>query len=152
MGKISIKNVSSATVVLTCENLRFRRELTPNRQINVDAETYEELAFEPGNQVLISNGFLKITTEKEEDKELIEDTSSTNYTVMSYDEVRKIYEDKDYSTFTKAIKDASQATKENFIKAAIDMNVVDNGFTALIKKYCNVDVIQAITLKRQTEI
>ena len=44
MDQVSIKNVSSATVVLSVPELKFRRELVPGRTIFVSKEDYKELS------------------------------------------------------------------------------------------------------------
>lgn len=153
MSKFSIKNVSTANTVLVCENLRFRRELAPNRSLNnLDQETFEELCAEPGIQVMIANGFLKVKADDEAGQEIIKESAAeADREVLSYDEVKEIFANKDYTKFTKTIANATPATKDNFVRAAVEMKIVDNGFTALIKKYCGVDVMQAITIDSQTE-
>ena len=37
------------------------------------------------------------------------------------------------------------------VKLAVEMDITSPGFTALLKKYCDVDVIQAIAYKHQAE-
>lgn len=147
MSKVSITNISTANIVLSCNNINFRRDLAPRRTLTVDKEVFDELAFESGIQTMISYGFLKVTG----DEEAVDAVRSEREdSILSYDEAKKVLEDKDYTKFTKIIKTAPQATKDNFVKAAIDLNVIDNGFTALIQKYCGVDVFKAIDMKRQT--
>lgn len=147
MGKINIKNVSTATTVLVCDSLRFRRELIPGRAINIDSEVFEELSFEPGVQVLISQGFLRVTGDEETETIVKEVVPVVDKKVLSYDEIKEIFQKKDYIKFAKTIPEASHATKDNMVKCAIENNVTDNAFTNLIKKYCGVDVLKAITLR-----
>ena len=58
MSKVSITNISTANVVLSCNNINFRRDLAPRRTLTVDKEVFDELAFESGIQTMISYGFL----------------------------------------------------------------------------------------------
>ena len=60
-------------------------------------------------------------------------------------------EDRDITAFAKFIPTAGIAEKETVVKYAVNNNVTDNAFTALIKKYCGVDVINAIAIKHQAE-
>ena len=148
MGKVSIKNISSATTVLTCDSLRLRRELIPGRAISLDSESFEELSFEPGVQTMIDQGFIKVTPVDEETKDALSGViSESKHTIYSYDEAKEIISKKDYTKFAQALPKASSATKDNFVKAAIELNAVDNAFVELIKKYCGVDVLKAITLR-----
>ena len=148
MGKVSIKNISSANTVLTCDSLRLRRELFPGRSITLDSESFEELSIEPGIQIMIEQGFIRVTPEDEETKASLNGViSESNRIIYSYDEAKEIISKKDYTKFAQALPKASSATKDNFVKAAIELNAVDNAFVDLIKKYCGVDVLKAITLR-----
>ena len=53
--------------------------------------------------------------------------------------------------FAKFIPNAAEAEKETAVKLAIEKGITNSGFTALIKKYCGVDVISAINMKHQAE-
>lgn len=148
MGKVSIKNISSATTVLTCDSLRLRRELIPGRAISLDSESFEELSFEPGVQTMIEQGFIKVTPVDEETKDALSGVlSESNYSICSYEEVKEILSSKNYTKFAQTLPKASPATKDSFVKAAIELNAVDSAFVDLIKKYCGVDILKAITLR-----
>ena len=62
-----------------------------------------------------------------------------------------MFEKKDYSKFAKFLPNATMAEKDTVVKLAVDNGITDGGFTALIKKYCGVDVISALNIKRQAE-
>jgi hypothetical protein len=151
MGQVQVKNVSSATVVITAPDVRLRRDLAPGRTISLSTEEFEELSFDPGIQSILRAGYLKVTGKDEESKKIVEDAveQPADETVLSVEQIRKIYTDSDVTTFAKTIANASPATRETMVKLAVEMNVTLPAFTALIKKYCNVDVIQAITYARQ---
>ena len=120
MGKITLKNISSATVVVgTSDGTMRSRSLAPNRVITLTPTEYEDLMYEPGVQNMIRGGYIKIDGVAE-DRAVIE--TPTN--VMSRDEIIKMLNNRD---------------------------ITDNAFTALIKKYCGIDVIQAISVKHQAE-
>jgi hypothetical protein len=151
MGQIQVKNVSSATVVITAPDVRLRRELVPGRTVGLTSEEFEELSFDPGMQNLLRAGYLKVTGKDEEAKELVQDAVSQAQegAILSVEEIRKIYANSDITTFAKTIANASPATRETMVKLAVEMNITLPAFTALIKKYCDVDVIQAIAYAHQ---
>jgi len=66
-------------------------------------------------------------------------------------EIEEMMAKRDIVAFAKYIPNASPAAKDVIVSYAVNNNVVDNAFTALIKKYCDVDVISAISIKRQSE-
>lgn len=137
---IKVKNVGSSTVIILCTDLRFRRKLMPGREVALTKEVYDELSFDTGFQTLVQVGSLRVSGAETEDSEVI----VSDKTVLSREEIKEIFEKKDYSKFAKEIKDASPATKESVAAVAVEMRVVDNGFVTLINKYCNMDLLSAI--------
>ena len=137
---IKVKNVGSSTVIILCTDLRFRRKLMPGREVALTKEVYDELSFDTGFQTLVQVGSLRVSGAETEDSEVI----MSDKTVLSREEIKEIFEKKDYSKFAKEIKDASPATKESVAAVAVEMRVVDNGFVTLINKYCNMDLLSAI--------
>ena len=148
MAKITLKNISSATVVIGSTNggVLRSRSLAPNRVITLTPSEYEDLMYEPGVQNMIRGGYIKIDG-VQEDRAVIE--TPTN--VMEKDDIIKMIENKDITAFAKYIQVAPSAAKDTIVQYVVDHNITDNAFTALIKKYCGVDVIQAIAVKHQAE-
>ena len=147
MAKITLKNISSATVVIGSTNgTMHSRSLAPGRVITLTPTEYEDLMYEPGVQNMIRGGYIKIDGVQEE-RAVIE--TPTN--VKEKDEIIKMIENKDITAFAKYIQIAPSAAKETMVQYVVDNNITDNAFTALIKKYCGVDVIQAISVKHQAE-
>ena len=145
---ITIKNVSTATVVISAPDIKFRRDLIPGRVIKLEKQDYENLNFDPGFQSLVAGGFIKIEGVAEDQK-----TEEIKMTVVAeVDKIKKMFEDKDYDGFTKLVKKASVATRDNITETAVAMGVTDATFVELIKKYCKgFDVIGAINFKHQAE-
>ena len=145
---ITIKNVSTATVVISSPEIGFRRDMVPGRTIRLEKKEYEDLSFDPGFQALIAGGFIKLDG-LEEDK-MPEEAKTV--VIADVDKVKKMFEDKDYDGFTKLIRKASAATKDTITETAVAMGVTDAGFVDTIKKYCEgCDVIGAINFKHQAE-
>ena len=153
MSQVQVKNVSSATVIITAPDVNLRRELIPGRVIPLSKADFEELSFDPGMQNLLRAGYLQIKGMDEEAKQVVADAvqQADDASVLTVDEIRKIYEGKNVTKFAKVIAKASPATRDTMVKLAVEMDVTSPGFTALLKKYCDVDVIQAIAYKHQAE-
>lgn len=145
-NKISIKNTSTSTVVIAAISNEFpRREIAPSRELHLSEEQYEELAYDAGFQALVDGGFLKISGLSEEVTSAALGVNEVEQAKLTVEEARKIYSDKDYTSFTKVIQNASPAAKQVLTETAVAMKVTDNGFVQLLKKYCNYDVIEAIS-------
>ena len=147
MSKITLKNISSATVVVGSPNSNVKsRSLAPNRIITLTPEEYEDLMYEPGVQNMIRGGYIKIGG-VEEDREVIE----TPRNVKEKDEIIKMIDARDITGFAKYIKIAPSAAKDTIVQYVVDNNITDNAFAALIKTHCGIDVINAIAVKHQAE-
>lgn len=144
---IKIKNISSYTLYVIAPDFKFHRKLMPNREVGVSQEIYDELTFDNGFEKLVRNGSLKVTGVDETVSEVI----NVPFETLSPAEIKKIYEDKDYAKFTKVIQKASPATKESMVSVAVDMRISDSAFVTLIKKYCDVNIIEAISVQVQAE-
>ena len=144
---IKVKNISNYTIYVIAADYNFHRKLYPGREISVTQEVYDELTFDLGFEKLVRGGALKVTGVNEEVSEVIE----VPYETLTPAEIKKIFEEKDYAKFTKAIQNASPATKESIVAVAVDNRISDNAFISLIKKYCGVNVIEAISVQVQAE-
>ena len=139
---IKVKNISSAFVVLTLPDLRFRRELMPGREIPVSEEEYETMMFDPGINILVQNHFISFSGVEEEKQVVVEESST--YDVKA---IKEMLEKQDITAFAKFIPNAAPAEKDTVVQLAVDMGITNGGFVTLIKKYCDVDVISAINTK-----
>ena len=145
MGKITVKNISSAFVVISAPEIKFRRELVPGRTIPLTTEEYNDLVFEPGFENLVTGGYIKVEGVEEDQ------TSFEAPDTYSAEEIRSMLEARDITRFAQFIPNAPDAAKESAVQIAVELGVTDNAFVALIKKYCGVDVIDAISRKHQLE-
>ena len=146
MSKITVKNISSGTVVLAVPEIKFNRILSPGRVVPVSQEEYDDLLFDPGVQTLVRAGYIKFFGVDQ--GEAIEVKANS---IKEKSEIEEMMAKRDIVAFAKYIPNASPAAKEVIVNYAVANNVTDNAFTALIKKYCDVDVINAIAIKRQSE-
>jgi len=143
---ITVKNISSATVVLTVPDLRFRRELVPGREIPISQEEYDTMMFDPGISVMIQDHTILFSGVEDDKKVTVEDSKIYEPSV-----IKKMLEDEDITAFAKFIPTAAPAEKDAVVQLAVNMGITNSGFVALIKKYCDVDVISAINTKHLVE-
>ena len=147
MSKITLKNISSATVVVGSTNGTIHsRSLAPGRVITLTPTEYEDLMYEPGIQNMMRGGYIRIDGVNE-DRAVIETPSN----VLEKDSIIKMIENRDITSFARYIKVAPSAARDTIIQYIVDNNITDNAFAALIKTYCDIDVIQAIAVKHQAE-
>lgn len=146
MSNIQIKNTSSATVVLSIPELRFRRELVPGRVIGVSKEEYEEMSFDPGFNTMVRDHYITVTG-VDESEAVVE----SNESVFDEKAIAKMFDEQNVTAFAQFIPTAAPAEKETVVKLAVEKGITNGGFTALIQKYCGVDVIGAINTKHLAE-
>ena len=144
MNKLTIKNISTATVSIISD--KFRRELVPGREVPINRAIYDDLMFDPGFNNLIKGHYIAINGLTEEESVLAPEEN-----VYDVAAIGQMFDKKDYTTFAKFIPTATAAEKDTVIELAINKGITDNGFTALIKKYCDIDVVSAINQKHQSE-
>lgn len=142
---ITIKNISSATVVIALPDLHFRRELVPGREVPIKQEEYEAMVFDPGVATMIHDHFIVVNGV--EDQTLEKEASN----VFDTNAIRTMLEKQDITAFAKFIPTAAPAEKDTVAKLAVELGITNSGFAALIKKYCDVDIINAISVKHQLE-
>lgn len=146
MSKVTLTNISTATVVISVPDLHFRRELMPGRSVALERNEFDELIFDPGVDGLVNQHFLKVDG-LEEDERPVVDASP----IFSSREIEQMMIKNDITAFAKFIPTAQQAEKDAVVQIAIDNGITNPAFSALIKKYCDVDVISAINMKHQLE-
>lgn len=145
MSEIMIKNISSATVVLAFPEMRFNRSLVPGRAVPISKEIYDEILFDPGMQNMIRGGYIKIEGLDDGEK-VIEDAN-----VLEKSAIEDMIAKRDITAFAKFIPTATLAEKETIVQYVVNNNITDNAFAALIKKYCQVDVVSAIAMQHQAD-
>ena len=142
---IRIKNISTNLVSLYLPNVHFNRELMPGREIPVSPEEYEEMTFDTGFMSLVNGHYIKINgVEEDQQVEVVEN-------VFEASEIEKMLVKGDVTAFAKFIPHATDAEKESAVTLAVEHKITNAGIVALIKKYCDIDVIQAIAAKHDAE-
>ena len=142
---IRIKNVSTSLISLYVPAIKLNRELTPGRVINISADEYDELTFDPGFMALVNGHYIVI--EGLEDNQKVSDVGP----VFDASHIQKMLVDNDVTAFAKFIPHATEAEKESAVTLAVEHKITNSGIVALIKKYCDVDVINAINMKHDAE-
>ena len=142
---IRIKNVSTSLVSLYVPSIRLNRELTPGRVIPVSQEEYEELTFDPGFMALVNGHYIVIEGVSEEQQ--VTEVGP----VFEASKIQQMLLKNDVTAFAKFIPNATEAEKESAVTLAVEHKITNSGIVALIKKYCDVDVIDAIAKKHDAE-
>ena len=142
---IRIKNVSTSLVSLYVPSIKLNRELTPGRSIPVTEEEYDELTFDPGFTALVDGHYIVV-------EGITEDQQVANVgPVFEASKIQKMLLENNITEFAKFIPKATEAEKESAVTLAVEHKITNQGFVTLIKKYCDVDVIDAIAKKHDAE-
>ena len=142
---IRIKNVSTSLVSLYVPSIRLNRELNPGRSIPVTDEEYEELTFDPGFMALVNGHYIVIEGVAEEQQ--VAEVGP----VFDASKIQNRLLNNDVAGFAKFIPNATEAEKESAVTLAVEHKITNSGIAALIKKYCDVDIIKAIAVKHDAE-
>lgn len=142
---IRIKNVSTSLVSLYAPSIKLNRELTPGRVIPITEEEYEELTFDPGFLALLNGHYLVV--EGLDKSQQVAEVGP----VFDANKINDMLIKNDVTAFAKFIPTATEAEKESAVTLAVEHKITNAGIVALIKKYCNVDIISAIAMKHDAE-
>lgn len=142
---ITLKNVSSTNVWLEVPSMRLSRELIPGRKIAITQENYEDLTADPGIIALLRGHY--IAFEGLDENEVVEEVGK----VFDHKQIEEMLVKGDITAFAKFIPNATSAEKESAVKYAIAHKITNNAIVALIKKYCDVDIINAINVAHDAE-
>lgn len=145
MSRITVKNVSTSMVSLFAPAIKLNRELTPGREIPLTQEEYEELTFDPGFMALVNGHYIVVKGVAEEEQ------VSVVSNVYDKDMIEKMLITNNVTAFAKFIPNATVAEKESAVTLAVEHKITNAGIAALIKKYCDVDIINAINAKHDSE-
>lgn len=141
MDKITIKNISNATVSLFVPEIKLNRDLIPGRSIAIERDTYNDLTFDPGFNSLVKTHYLSIEGIEENDEvEVIKN-------VYTKDDINKMLDTLDITAFAKFIPTAAPAEKETVVDLAVEKKITNSAIVTLIRKYCGRDVIELINMK-----
>ena len=142
---IKIRNASTSIVSLYVPSIKLNRELIPGREIPVSQEEYEELTFDPGFMALVNGHYIVIEGVAKEQQ--VADVGP----VFDASHIKKMLLDNDVAAFAKFIPHATDAEKESAITLAVEQKITNSGIVGLIKKYCDVDIINAINMQHDAE-
>lgn len=146
MDKITIKNISNATVSLYVPEIKLNRDLIPGRAISINREEYDDLTFDPGFNSLVKAHYLSVEGIEENDEvEVVKN-------VFTKEDINKMLDNQDITAFAKFIPTAAPAEKETVVDLAVEKGITNSGFVTLIKKYCGRDVIELINMRHQEEV
>ena len=142
---IKITNVSTSLVSLYVPEIKLNRDLVPGRTIMVTPEEYEELTFDTGFNALARGHYIRIDgVDENKQVEIIKN-------VVDARTIESMLVKGDVTAFAKFIPNATEAERESAVTLAVEHKITNAGIIALIKKYCDVDVISAIAMRHEAE-
>ena len=142
---ITLRNASTSIVSLFVPSIKMNRELTPGRKVPISQEEYQELTYDPGFMALVRGHYIVI--EGIDEEQAVEEVGQ----VFDQKEIERMLLTNDITGFAKFIPNATTAEKESAVTLAIQHKITNNAIVALIKKYCDVDVINAINVAHDAE-
>lgn len=145
MEKVTITNISNATVSLFVPEIKLNRELVPGRSIVIEKDMYNDLVFDTGFNSLVNGHYLKVEGLEEDEKVEVE------LPTYSKADISKILDELDITAFAKFIPTAAPAEKETVVDLAVEKGITHSAIVQLIKKYCGRDIIDLINMRHQEE-
>lgn len=142
---ITLRNASTSIVSLFAPSIKMNRELTPGRKVPISQEEYQELTYDPGFMALVRGHYIVIEGINEE--QAVEEVGP----VFDQKNIEHMLLTNDITGFAKFIPNATIAERESAVALAIQHKITNNAIVALIKKYCDVDVINAINVAHDAE-
>lgn len=153
--RVNIKSMSSGIISINLPDLRFKREWPrKGAVVAVERDILKEAIYDPGVEYIFTNGLLYIEDmdfKKEvglepEDAEkpvniipLDEKTMQRYLTVMPVKELEKALDELNYEQ------------KRILVTYAIEKELVSMDRVDLIKEKCGVDLLKAVSQKKQNE-
>lgn len=153
--KVLIKNLTNHSVGFGCANFPNHYEFGPGQIIPVKWEHLEDAGYTKGLRYLFENTYLKIMPETENYEEIMEDLQLTHLkevidNSLSYEEVKKILNTNPLSTqyglIKKQLNEGTITTKENFAKAAIELEIRDYVVNNAVKQSTGIDILKTLEL------
>jgi hypothetical protein len=154
---MTIKNVSNSTVVIVLPDCNFRKEMRPGGFAILDQVQENCFNTDPGCLELVENGFLiesdvSAAMEKRKIAEMLIPTGGdAKFITITPNEIDTFFKTATIEQFTKALVKGSPATKDLISTHAVKICENNPARVALIKKYCQVDPIQAYALMHSEE-
>lgn len=142
---ITLRNASTSIVSLFAPSIKMNRELTPGRKVPISQEEYQELTYDPGFMALVRGHYIVI--EGIDEEQAVEEVGP----VFDQKNIEHMLLTNDITGFAKFIPNATVAERESAVALAIQHKITNNAIVTLIKKYCDVDVINAINVAHAAE-
>ena len=142
---ITLRNASTSIVSLYVPHIKMNRELIPGRKVPITQEEYEELTFDPGFMALVRGHYIAI--EGVDKEQAVEEVGP----VVDQKMIEQMLLKGDVTAFAKFIPHATSAEKESAVTLAIQHKITNNAIVTLIKKYCDIDIINAINVAHAAE-
>lgn len=154
--KVLIKNLTNHSVGFGCKNFPNSFDFNAGQTLSVRWEYLLDATYVLGLRFLFENSYLKIDPKTENYEEVMEELQLSHLkekidNALSYDEVKRILSinplSTQYGVIKKQLKEGTVATKENFAKAAIELEIKDYTVNEAIEKATGINVANTLKLK-----
>lgn len=153
--KVTVKNMSSATVSINIPNLNFTRELKgENAKTNIPFDTLYEGLSDPGIMVLFDEGFLYI--EDKQDRidlglEFEDESEPQGAKVMDSKSILEILERNEPMEIRTTLENLALEQRKKFAQVAIQNKIYNPGLAKFIMDYTGIDLLEAIQQFKELE-
>lgn len=145
--KVTIKNVSHATVIYKIENLNFKRILKgENSIIKVPFDVAYEGLSEECVYNLFSRGYL-IVVDKQDRIDLgleTEEEVSMSECIMSSEEILKLLQENNPIKIKETFEQIPATQREKIAQVAIENDIYNAGLAKFVKDYTGIDLLKNI--------
>lgn len=156
--KVLIKNLTNHSVGFGCVNFPNHYEFSGGQVLPVKWEHLQDASYNQGLMYLFENTFLKVQPETENYEEVMEELQLSHLKEVikqsrSYDDVKKILKtvplSTQYAVIKKDLKEGTEATKDNYARAAIELKIKDYVVNEAIEKATGINVLNTLKLKTE---
>ncbi len=153
--RISVKSMSSGKISINLPDLRFKREWPrKGAVVNIERDLLKEAIYDPGVEYMLNNGLLyiedmdfkkEIGLEPEDAEKPVNIVPLEEKTMQRYLKVMPVAE------LSEVLDTLNYEQKRILVNYAIQNELVSMDRVDLIKEKCGVDLLKAISQKKQNE-
>lgn len=150
-SKILVENISAATVGIDCVNYPAHYSIPRERSLPIRWEHLMDASYLPGFRRLFEDGFLRIAESNELYGEVM-DELGFSFIKPELDKNISLVEAKELLSkkltgfvigkVKKEIENGTPVTRDNFVKAVIELGIRNYSINECIKQYTGVDTIK----------
>lgn len=153
--KIVVRSMSSGRVSINLPDLRFKREWPrKGSKVSIDREVLKEALYDPGVEYMINSGLLFIEDmdfKKEVGLEPEDADQPVNIIPLDEKTMQRYLKNMPVKELGEELKKLNNEQKQALVLYAIENELVSFDRVDLIKEICGVDLLKAISQKKENE-